>query len=446
MKDLIFSYIELFFDLHLDRSRPLLLAFSGGFDSTVLLHLLIRYKKEKDFDLHIAHIDHGWRKESFEEAKKLEKIAQDNKLVFHMKKLADVPKKNREDICRKKRYEFFSELNSKIAFQAVVLAHQADDVAETVLKRILEGSHLINLSSMNEISTMQDLRVWRPLLQFTRKEILKYIKDHNLSCIDDKTNASPLYLRSRIRYSILPFLTEQFGKEVSINLCLLAQRAEDLRKYLDEKITLSKEMLVRGPLGVYLPEKGHSHLKNLEKTHLVKTLMQEGNIDISRSILEKIVTSLDLPSKMQIFSLKDAQIVVDKRRLFIFIKPLPLTGPTNIVPIKEGDNSFGLWKITLSRDISNVASLGWENLWKGEACFLLPKGNYSLRAAQKDGKYIYPKLKKSWNEKKVPLFLRQHLPILFSDKEIVCDFVENNNNKNGVVSPYYIVKLKLLNN
>ena len=445
MKDLIFSYIEKFFDKNLDISKPVLLALSGGFDSTVLLHLLVMYKKIKNFDLHIAHIDHGWRKTSCDEADKLEKIAFEHSLVFHLKKLADIPEKNKEDMCRKKRYEFFLELSQKIPFQAVILAHQADDQAETILKRMLEGSHLINLFGMKEISIMKGLVIWRPLLKFSRKEIVRYLNKYNLSCFDDITNYSPFFLRSRIRNNILPFLKKEFGKEITSNLCLLGQRANDLQNYLDEKIVWSMKKLIKGPLGLYLPENGHRDLKDLEKLHLVKKLMQDEKIDVSRNILEKIVKSLALSSKTISFPLKDALIIVDKSRLFIFLKP-PQTPPNNIIPLHEGENYFGLWKITLEKNISSVSSASWESIWNGEAVLLLDKRNYFLSLAKKDGKYIYPKIKKVWNEKKVPHFLRNHLPILFSDKEIVYDFVDNNKNKKEMISPYYIAKLRLLNN
>ena len=443
MKDLLFLYTSKFLDLHLDRSKPLLLAFSGGFDSTALLHLLLRYKEEKEIDLHIAHVDHGWREKSNDEAKKLEEIAHSHKLVFHMKKLAEVPKKNKEDICRRKRYEFFSQLCQKIPFQALLLAHQADDVAETVLKRILEGAHLINLFGMKEISTNNGLFIWRPLLQFPRKEIVSYLKEYNLSCIDDETNTSPLYLRSRMRSSILPFLSKEFGKEVTKNLCLLAERSRNLQQYLDEKVLDSKNKVIRGPLGLYLPESSHSFLKLFEKLHLVKSILQEENIEISRNILEKIVLALDLSSKTHNFSLKDAQIIVDKRRMFIFLRPLK-NAPANAIQLKEGENYYGSWKITMTKEVSDLSLEGWENVWKGEARLLLPEGKYQLSLAQIEGKYLFSKLKKDWNEKRVPHFMRQHLPIVFSNNDIVYDFAFEKDKDEKTISPYYIVSLQLI--
>ena len=445
MKDLLFLSISKFLDLHLDRSKPLLLAFSGGFDSTVLLHLLLRYKEEKEMDLHIAHVDHGWREKSYEEAKRLEEIAHKYKLVFHMKRLAEVPKKNKEDICRNERYEFFSGLCQKIPFQALLLAHQADDVAETVLKRILEGAHLINLFGMKEISTKDDVTIWRPLLQFPRKEIERYLKDNNLSCIDDETNTSPLYLRSRMRKTILPSLRKEFGKEITENLCLLAERSNELQQYLDEKVLDAKKKLIRGPLGLYLPKSSFSLLKPLEKLHLVKSILQEENIDISRSILQKIVIALDLPSKTYTFSIKDAQIIVDKSRLFIFLKLLR-SMPNHAIALRLGETDFGPWKITMTKATCDLPLEGWENAWKGEARLVLPEGEYQLSVAQKKGKYLFPKLKKDWNEKKVPHFMRQHLPIVFSRNDIVYDFAFEKEKKQKAITPYYIVKLKLINN
>src|SRR5262245_21228397 len=125
-----------FLKRHLDASRPVLLAFSGGPDSLALLHLLLDYRQQHPLTLHLAHVDHGWRSGSAAEAAKLKLQAEALGLPFHSCRLSDEDRQgNLEAAGREARLRFFRQLSSQFDCQAVILGHQADDVAETCLKR-----------------------------------------------------------------------------------------------------------------------------------------------------------------------------------------------------------------------------------------------------------------------------------------------------------------------
>src|SRR5271165_84222 len=91
-----------------------------------------------DLDLHIAHVDHGWRPESSAEAEQLKSDVERLKLPFYLKRLENIPMKENE--ARSARLGFFKELYDKLGCQALILGHHGDDQSETVLKRILEGA------------------------------------------------------------------------------------------------------------------------------------------------------------------------------------------------------------------------------------------------------------------------------------------------------------------
>lgn len=139
------SLTKEFLFVHWDRKKPLLLGYSGGPDSKALLYALL----ECDARPHLAHVDHGWREESRAEAEECRAEAIKLGLPFHTIRL-DIPKK--EDAARIARFSFFQSLYRTGPFQALLLAHQADDLAETVLKRTLEGAHLAFLGGMEAAS------------------------------------------------------------------------------------------------------------------------------------------------------------------------------------------------------------------------------------------------------------------------------------------------------
>src|SRR5579862_4351474 len=114
---------------HWDGVSPLLLGYSGGPDSKALLYALLEAGCRSS--LHLAHVDHGWRSESGEEAAELEKEARGLGLPFHMTRLNLAA--NKEAASREARLKFFQALFAKIPFQALLLAHQAGDAAETAL-------------------------------------------------------------------------------------------------------------------------------------------------------------------------------------------------------------------------------------------------------------------------------------------------------------------------
>ena len=174
-----------------DGKSPVLLGYSGGPDSKALLYALLDCKAP----IHIAHVDHGWRESSRKEALELKAEAESLNLPFHTIRLESCETRNLEAHARDQRLAFFQSLFEKIPFQALLLAHQRDDLAETALKRIFEGAHLPFLGGMSSISQYEGMPIWRPLLATPRDEILRFLNERKLRAIDDPTNRDPKFLR-----------------------------------------------------------------------------------------------------------------------------------------------------------------------------------------------------------------------------------------------------------
>lgn len=159
------------------QGKNLLLGYSGGGDSQALLYILLELQKKLNFHLHLAHVDHGWRKESAQEAEQIKALAHSLQLPVYVKRLEKNHFSNAEDWARKQRYLYFSELCKQYNIFALLLAHHADDVAETFIQRIVEGADLPYLGGMQKNTVLKKMAIWRPMLSIHKKNILLWLEE-----------------------------------------------------------------------------------------------------------------------------------------------------------------------------------------------------------------------------------------------------------------------------
>lgn len=188
----------------------LVVAHSGGADSTALLDLLSRLH---GYNLHlvVAHLNHclrGAESDADEEFCRL--LAARYSIPFEVRRvdvrnMAAEFRLNLEDAGRRARIEFLDEVSMKYGAAAVLLAHHADDQAETVLMRLLRGSGMTGLSGMAYINARGYVR---PLLDITRDDIELYLRARGVEWREDASNSDTAYLRNRIRHQLLPQLAE----------------------------------------------------------------------------------------------------------------------------------------------------------------------------------------------------------------------------------------------
>lgn len=204
----------------------LVVAVSGGPDSLCLLHLLWRLRTVSAGPaLHVAHLDHGFRgAQSAAEADFVAQTAADWGLPATIERI-DVPAliartgQNRQAAARAVRYAFLGRVARNREAAAVVVAHQADDQAETVLLHLLRGAGPAGLRGMRPLvpwaewaldqsDTSAGPPLVRPLLETTRAEIEAYCASEQLAPQHDPSNTNPDYTRSRVRTELLPLLSD----------------------------------------------------------------------------------------------------------------------------------------------------------------------------------------------------------------------------------------------
>jgi tRNA(Ile)-lysidine synthase len=180
---------------------------SGGADSLCLLDVLFLLSRKYAFTLHIAHINYHLRGRASDLDEALTKAMA---VRYHLpytvfsqrKKLAS----NSEEILRDIRYAFFEKLRKTIDVQHIAVAHNQNDQAETLLLRLLRGAGLSGLSAMRP----RNEHIIRPLIEISRADIVRYLKERDIVFREDESNTDQRYLRNRVRHTLIPFLEKNF--------------------------------------------------------------------------------------------------------------------------------------------------------------------------------------------------------------------------------------------
>lgn len=185
-----------------------LVACSGGPDSTALLHILFELSREVPLSLAIAHFNHRLRAAAGEDERCVRETARALGLPIVVgrrdaRAYASSRKLNLEEAARELRYAFLARTASRLKSELIATGHTLNDQAETLLMRLLRGSGPRGLSG---IFPSLDGRIVRPLLGVTRSEIEDYCRRRRLAFRQDETNRDRRLLRNRIRLGLIPYL------------------------------------------------------------------------------------------------------------------------------------------------------------------------------------------------------------------------------------------------
>ncbi|NWJ47334.1 MAG: tRNA lysidine(34) synthetase TilS [Chloroflexi bacterium] len=240
--------LDQFFDKYAERILSpirVLVGVSGGPDSVALLHALVGMKEALNLEIHAAHLNHGIRgEEAKDDYDYVIELCNLLSVQCHLKDqdvpaLAKLLSVSLEEAARRARYEFFGEIMTNFDFPLLLVAHTANDQAETVLMRLLRGSGLQGLAGILPLSRLPyseaaNLWVGRPLLEIWRNEIEDYCAVHKLTPHHDSTNHDMRYTRNRIRHELLPLLEDKYQHGAAANLARFATLAADEEEWLDE--------------------------------------------------------------------------------------------------------------------------------------------------------------------------------------------------------------------
>lgn len=195
-----------------DKDESVLIGFSGGADSTALLHLLSIYSKITGVKVYAAHINHGLRGKEADRDEEFCRMTAEKYGVEFFTAYFDVPRLAKESgdgiegTGRRVRHEFFAKIMAENNIKLLALAHHADDNLETVIFNLSRGSGANGMGGIPPVRKFADGLIIRPLINASKAEILEYCRENHLDFVTDSTNSEDDCVRNLIRHNIVPEL------------------------------------------------------------------------------------------------------------------------------------------------------------------------------------------------------------------------------------------------
>ncbi|MEZ5464419.1 MAG: tRNA lysidine(34) synthetase TilS [Lysobacteraceae bacterium] len=218
--------------IDLGEKPSLVVSFSGGGDSSALLHAMAGLRESSGVELRAIHVNHGLHPDAKDWEQHCRDFAIQLGVAFTGVRVQVIDNGDGiESAARDARYAALFAHTKKD--EHIVLAQHRDDQAETVLLRLLRGSGVTGLSAMRAISERGGRRLWRPWLDQPRSLIDSYCRQHGIAFIDDPANRDPRHSRSRLRQDVMPLLREHWPSAdaaLSQSAALLADDAERLMR------------------------------------------------------------------------------------------------------------------------------------------------------------------------------------------------------------------------
>jgi tRNA(Ile)-lysidine synthase len=231
----------------IEDGENILIGLSGGPDSMALLYVLLDIKEEIDFNIYVAHVNHGIRgKDALADEKFVESLAKKLSLPYYSKtvNMDEYAKEcglSSEEAGRKLRYDFFREILSKIGGGKIAVAHNKNDQAETLLMRFFRGTGIDGLKGMEYING----DIIRPILSIERKEIEEYLLEKNIDSRLDKTNLETIYNRNKIRLELIPYIEENYNPNIINTLWRTSKIASVDSDFLEKYTKKTYDELVK---------------------------------------------------------------------------------------------------------------------------------------------------------------------------------------------------------
>ncbi|WP_072990184.1 tRNA lysidine(34) synthetase TilS [Clostridium cavendishii] len=237
MKDKVLKYI--IENSMVKQGDKVLVALSGGPDSVCLLHILNSLKNELDICIYAAHINHCLRGEEADKDEGYAKeLCRKLDIKFYSKAIDINNIANEKGIStelagREERYKFFNELKDELKLNKIAIAHNLNDQAETIIMRAIRGTGLEGLIGIRPVR--ENLYI-RPILCLSRKEIEFYCGKEDLRPRIDKTNYEDIYARNKIRLKAIPFIEENFNKDIVNTLNRLAYMCNVDNEFIESMV------------------------------------------------------------------------------------------------------------------------------------------------------------------------------------------------------------------
>lgn len=419
----------------IEEKDNIVIGVSGGADSMSLLYVLLEIQKEIEFNIHIVHVNHGVRgKDSDSDQAFVKRKARELDLPYYTKNV-DMVKYGKEkgisaeEAGRKLRYGFFRQVLKKSGKGRIAVAQNKNDQAETLLMRFFRGTGIDGLKGMEYI--YKD--IIRPILGISRPEIEAYIKENKIETVLDKTNLMPIYTRNKIRLELIPYIEKEFNPNIINTLWRTSEissiDSNFLEKYSKERYT----KVVKKEHKKYIVLNGEKFLR--EDRSIQQRIIRQAIEKINKSL--QGITEAQVTSVLNMYLAKETgkeyhlsnniiaktsynNFIIQKGASEIsvdYMYSLNMEGHTSI---KEVGYSFDL-KILDKKEVEELKESQHLKYFDYDEI----NGNLALRNRQA-GDRIVPsgmkgskKIKDYFIDEKVPKELRDKIPLIVDDENIL---------------------------
>ena len=390
----------------LKQNDRILVGLSGGADSTALLHILSSLKDEYKLDIAAAHINHKLRKTADRDMNFCKDLCKKLGIKFYcltsdIKGGAENEHMSCELYARKVRYEYFESLG----YDKIATAHNKNDVAETLLFNFMRGASIKGLSGI----PYKRGNIVRPLLDIKKEEIISFCGENGYEFVTDETNFEAIYSRNKIRLNLIPEIEREFNEgfvDVVTKNARLLREDSDFLDSLAEKAydgTITKEKLENYEMPI--------------KRRLLQNYWQDAAGDVQNLPISYIDDILKLLEKNKTGSKIDLphgfEAVVEYGKLLMQKKR------------EKKDFEYNIY----TDSILNVPEIGKTVLIRATSgtgdIYLDSEEGLTIRNRRR-GDIFYPlgmngkkKLSDFFTDNKIPLHLRDEVPIILKDGEIV---------------------------
>lgn len=431
----------------MEPSAPILVGFSGGSDSRVLLDLLTKYAAENGTKIYAAHVNHGIRGEEAERDEKFcREVAEKYGIPFFSYKvnipaIAKASGKSVELCARDERYAFFAKVMRENSIPLLATAHNSNDNLETMLFNLARGSGLSGLCGIPHTRVCEGGLLIRPIILMTKDEVLSYCEENKLDFVTDSTNTDTDYTRNKIRAEIIPVLKEIVPspeKKAADASALLRQDDELLSSMANELLmgAADNSIELSAITSAHRAISSRAIMKLFERVcdaslsevhvsdvlELCHTAKEGARISLPAGFCARIRNSrLEFVPTSELYEDKTEDFLINVGEGETFISQINAE-----IVIGKSQREINIYKKSIKFDI-NSATIN---------------GTFTLRQRRAGDKIfmggMHKSVKKLMCDKKIPTELRARIPMICCGDEIiaipfigVCDAANGKKNKNG---------------
>ncbi len=279
-----------------------MIAVSGGVDSMALLDMITQLPSVQ---LVVAHFDHQVRPDSAEDRTLVQSAAQDYGLAFVYEE-GGLGAGVSEERARLARYAFLRKVQAEQGAAGIITAHHQGDVIETMLLNLIRGTGRRGLSSLQSSAD-----IIRPLLDYTKNELIRYATERGIAWREDSTNANDAYLRNYLRNHVITKLSsEQYG-----SLLVISQQARTLNALIDSELPKVLDT-IRCDNGDFVRHLFIMLPHNVSQDIMATLLRQNSVKNINKKMISRLVVAIKTARPHTLYDVDAARILEVRKKTF----------------------------------------------------------------------------------------------------------------------------------